>query len=79
MNNEVRLLLEREPKHAIAWSKTLQTKDGERVCVLNLDTNSESYPLLCLIDYGTEIGCDIYTLAGEYDVGVSSGNSLIPI
>jgi hypothetical protein len=73
-------LLKAEKGHDIPWSKTLQTIDGERICVVNLDIGlSPDYPVLCLVDYGSEIGFDIYTEHGEYDIGVPSGNSLIPI
>jgi hypothetical protein len=73
-------LLKAEKGHDIPWSKTLQTIDGERICVVNLDIGlSPDYPVLCLVDYGSEIGFDIYTEDGEYDIGVPSGNSLIPI
>lgn len=72
-------MLSSSPKHSIPWSTTLQTIDGERVCVLSEETGSEEYPILCLIDLGNEVGSDWYTLEGEYTIGVPSGNSLIPI
>ena len=72
-------LLNAEKGHNIPWSTTLQTIDGERVCVLSEETGSEEYPILCLIDLGNEVGSDWYTLEGEYTIGVPSGNSLIPI
>jgi hypothetical protein len=48
--------------------------------VVNLEIDpSSGYPVLCLVDYGSEIGFDIYTEDGEYDIGVPSGNSLMQI
>jgi hypothetical protein len=37
------------------------------------------YTVLCLVDFGNEVGSDWYTPEGEYTIGVPSGNSLIPI
>lgn len=75
----VKKILAEENPTQIPWSTTLQTADGERICVVDVGHASEDYPIFCLIDYGNEIGCDWYTDQGEYDVGVPSGNTLVPI
>jgi len=80
MLKSVKKLLSEEIPFEIPWSTTLQTIDGERICVVNLEIDpSSGYPVLCLVDYGSEVGFDIYTEDGEYDIGVPSGNSLMPI
>tara|TARA_R110002033_G_C3840925_1_gene234798 strand:- start:113 stop:373 length:261 start_codon:yes stop_codon:yes gene_type:complete len=73
-------LLNAEKGHNIPWSKTLKTIDGERVCVLDVEAGVDDvYTVLCLVDFGNEVGSDWYTPEGEYTIGVPSGNSLIPI
>jgi hypothetical protein len=73
-------MLSSSPKHSIPWSTTLKTIDGERVCVLDVEAGVDDvYTVLCLVDFGNEVGSDWYTQDGEYTIGVPSGNSLIPI
>lgn len=80
MIKSVTKLLSEEIPFEIPWSTTLQTIDGERICVIDVEQHTDSgYPYLCLTDYGTEVGCDLYTIDGEWDVGVASGSSLMPI
>ena len=79
MLNTIKKIIAEETFLEIKWSTTLQTIDGERVCLVSNVQASDDYPIVCLIDYGTEVGCDSYTLKGEYDAGVASGNNLMPI
>ena len=79
MLNTIKKIIAKETSFEIPWSTTLQTIDGERVCLVSNVQASDDYPIVCLIDYGTEVGCDSYTLKGEYDAGVASGNNLMSI
>tara|TARA_B110000093_G_scaffold113551_1_gene121753 strand:- start:625 stop:969 length:345 start_codon:yes stop_codon:yes gene_type:complete len=78
-NGNAEKLILAEPVYQIPWSTALQTADGERICIISKCNPSDDYPILCLIDYGTEVGCDTYTVAGDYDIGVSSQRTLISI
>ena len=79
MLDTIKKIIAEENLFEINWSTTLQTIDGERVCLVSNIQASDDYPIICLVDYGTEVGCDSYTLEGEYDAGVASGNNLMPI
>jgi len=79
MLDTIKKIIAEENLFEIPWSTTLQTIDGDRVCLVSNFQASDDYPIVCLIDYGTEVGSDTYTLEGEYDVGVASGNNLMPI
>lgn len=79
MLNTIKKIIAEENLFEIPWSTTLQTIDGDRVCLVSNVQANDDYPIVCLIDYGTEVGCDSYTLEGEYDVGVATGNNLVPI
>jgi len=78
MLDTTKKIIAEETSFEIPWSTTLQTIDGDRVCLVSNVQASDDYPIVCLIDYGTEVGCDSYTLEGEYDVGVA-GCNLMPI
>lgn len=55
----------------IVWSETLQTKSGARIAMLNIDSymEDEGYSFTAVIDFGNEIGVEIYNDQGEWNVG----------
>jgi len=57
----------------IVWSETLQTRSGARIAMLNMDSymEHEGYSFVAVIDYGNEIGIEIYNDKGEWSVGDS--------
>lgn len=74
---ELNLRLKQEWEQArglYEWSECLETRAGERVCILNIPSylSNDGYPLTALIDYGSEFAVEFYNENGEWNVGKTS-------
>ncbi len=79
MSERVKQLIEQAPLLSIAWSESLCTRSGLRVCLLDEDTGKADYPVMALIDLGGESATEYFTDEGRWGIDGEHGYDLVSI